>query len=339
MAFVSEEFHKKNLNKYNINIKTKYIVGNKILERNTDDSINDDITKGIRCEKKYYVNNKLQHTEKTFDSRIEYTFVSKEEEQKEHICPNCGMKGIVRDFIEGCPYCKTYHNIEYINKDLGSKYHYDQILKNNTYRIINAIVDIIISFIISFIFIKITSRTFNSYDVLKIIIYGIILSLVLYYFFYIIDAYIVIGPIKKYKDKQNKKQIDFWNRTKINKVILFNNLNYELRKLYFSNKNIIDYDILDYIEFNDYTKDNKFFIEIVSEIRVVYFENNKIYSKVLKETHTLQKHNKEILKLNAGTNIIKCHNCGASVDITKEKCGYCNTELKYIQEWTLITER
>ena len=95
----------------------------------------------------------------------------------------------------------------------------------------------------------------------------------------------------------------------------------------------------DYIEFNDYTKDNKFFIEIVSEIRVVYFENNKIYSKVLKETHTLQKHNKEILKLNAGTNIIKCHNCGASVDITKEKCGYCNTELKYIQEWTLITER
>lgn len=339
MALVSDEFHKKNLKKHNINIKTKYIVGNKILERNTDNSINDDIANGIRCEKKYYVNNKLKHTEKTFDSRIEYTFVSGEEENKDHICPNCGMNGKVRDFIEGCPYCRTYHNIEYANKDLGSKYHYDRILKNNTYRIVTAIIDIIVSFIICFIFIKITSRTFNNYDILKIIIYTIILSLVLYYFFYIIDAYIIIGPIKKYKDKENQKQIDFWNRTQLNKNTLYNNLNYELRKYYFDNDKIIDYDILDYIEFNDYTRNNTMFVEIVSEIRLVYFENNNIYSKTTKEKYTLKKHNKEIIKLNNGANIIKCHNCGNSLNVTKGKCEYCQTPINNIQEWNLVIQK
>ena len=75
MPLVSDKYRNDKLNKYNINIKTKYIVGNKILERNTNNSINDDIKDGIICEKDYYVSNKLEHIEKTFDSRIEYTFM------------------------------------------------------------------------------------------------------------------------------------------------------------------------------------------------------------------------------------------------------------------------
>ena len=45
-----------------------------------DDSINDDIISGIRCEKDYYIDQKLVHKETEFDSRIEYTFISKEME-------------------------------------------------------------------------------------------------------------------------------------------------------------------------------------------------------------------------------------------------------------------
>ena len=80
-----------------------------------------------------------------------------------------------------------------------------------------------------------TSRTFNIYDISKILIYGIILSLILYYFFYILDAYIVLGPIRRYKDKQNKKQMEFWERTHIDKKTFFNNLNYEIRNNYYNN--------------------------------------------------------------------------------------------------------
>ena len=70
MSLISDEFHNKKLNKYGINIKTKYFVGNKIYERNTDNSVNDDIKSGIRCKKEYYVGKKLVHKENLFDSRI-----------------------------------------------------------------------------------------------------------------------------------------------------------------------------------------------------------------------------------------------------------------------------
>ena len=109
MPLISDTLQTKKLKKYNINIKTKYIVGDKILERNTNNSYNDDIEKGIRCKKEYFVEDRLLHTEKTFDSRIEYTFISKDQENSEHTCPNCGMHGKLKEFIDGCPYCRTYY--------------------------------------------------------------------------------------------------------------------------------------------------------------------------------------------------------------------------------------
>lgn len=335
MPLISEKYHKDKLNKLNINIKTKYIVGNKILERNTDDSHNDDIVSGIRCQKDYYLGKSLVHTEKLFDSRIEYTYISKEQEDRDYKCPNCGMNGKIKDFIDGCPYCRTHYNIDYVDKDLGSKYHYDRILKNKTYRIITAIIDIIISLILSFIFIKLTSRTFNNYDILKIFIYGLILSLVLYYFFYIADAYIILSPIKSYKDKINKKQIDFWNRTKIDKKTFFNNLNYDIRKKYFSKDNVVDYDILDYMSFDDYEQDDGYFVKVSVDIRVIYFENNKIFPKYINDTYIMKKNNQEQLVLKDGINFIKCPSCGASIDATKGYCTYCRKEIKSIQEWIM----
>lgn len=116
-------------------------------------------------------------------------------------CKNCGMSSKLKEFVDGCPYCGTYYNIDYTDKDLGGKYHYDRVIRKKTYRVITAIIDLVISLILSFIFIKYTSRTFNSYDISKIFIYGTILSLILYYLFYIMDAYVILGPIKRFKDK------------------------------------------------------------------------------------------------------------------------------------------
>lgn len=335
MPLISDNFNKKKLKDYGINIKTKYFVGNKVYERNTDDSINDDIISGIRFEKDYYIDKKLIHKETEFDSRIEYTFISNEMENKEYTCPNCGMKSELKNFVDGCPYCRTYYNIDYVDKDLGSKYHYDRVLRNKSYRIITGIIDLIVSTILCFIFIKTTSRTFNSVDICKIFIYGLILSMILYYFFYILDAYVILGPIKIYKDKENQKQIDFWNRTKIDKKSFFNNLNYEVRKYYYSKKNIIDFDVIDYIKFSDFTKDGIQYIKVLAEVRIVYYNMGKIKSKFTKEEYLLRKNPNEKLELKDGVNIIKCHNCGASIDATSEACSYCHTEIKYLQEWIL----
>lgn len=335
MALISETYQKEKLKRYGINIRTKYIVGNKILERNTNDSVNDNIERGIRCQKEYYIDNKLAHKEKLFDSRIEYTYIMDNNINEEYECPNCGMKSPLKDFIDGCPYCKTYYNMDYSEKDLGSKYHYDRVLKSNIYRVITLIVDIIISIIISFIFIKLTSRTFNNYDIIKIFIYGIILSLILYYFFYIADAYIILSPIKKFKDKENKKQIEFWQRTKINKKTFFNNLNYEIRKKYYSKENIIDYDILDYTNFKDYEVNGVLYVDVTADLRIVTYENKKLKSKITTQTYTMKQNKNTLLNLGIKENIIRCANCGASIDVTKGKCEYCHSEIKYLQEWIL----
>ncbi len=335
MALITDEFHEQKLKKYNINIKTKYIVGNQILERNTDNSKNDDIKNGIINSKEYYINNILKHKETEFDSRIEYTFIFKEEENKEETCPNCGMKAKLKDFKEGCPYCRTKYNIDYTDKDLGSKYHYDRVVRSNKYRIITGIIDFLVSLIISFIFIKTTSRTFNNIDVIKIFIYGLVLALILYYAFYILDAYVILGPIKKYKDKQNKKQIEFWQRTKLDKKKFFNNLNYEVRKYYYSKENIIDYDIIDYIEFKEFYKNNLLYVKVTSLVRVVYFINGKLKSKIIKDNYILKRHNNGTLNFKNGEYIIDCPNCGATISITKGECSYCHTKIKYLQEWVL----
>ncbi|MBE6159948.1 MAG: hypothetical protein E7157_02750 [Lactobacillales bacterium] len=338
MSLISDKFHEKKLEELGINIKTKYFVGNKIYERNTDDSVNDDVVSGIMCEKDYYMGKKLVHKENQFDSRIEYTFISKDMEDTMHKCINCGMESKLEDFVDGCPYCKTKYNIDYTDKDLGSKYHYDRVLKNNSYRIITGIVDLIISIILSFIFIKITSRTFNIVDIYKVFIYGLILSMILYYFFYILDAYIILGPIKKYKDKQNQKQIAFWDRTKIDKKTFFNNLIYEIRKNYYLKKEIIDFDVLDYIEFNDFIKDNIQYIKVIAEVRIVYYNRGKIKSKIKKEEYLLRKNTDEKLILDEGTNVIKCYSCGSSIDVTEEACSYCHRKINYFQEWILEEE-
>lgn len=335
MSLISETFHKEKLKKYNVNIKTKFIVGSKILEKNSNDNVNNDIKQGIICQKEYFINNKLSHTENNFDTRIEYTYISNNEVNKEYKCPNCGMTSKLEYFIDGCPYCGTYYNIDYTEKELGSKHHYDRVLRNKTYRIVTGIIDIIISLLLSYLFIKNTSRTFNNYDISKIFIYGTILSLILYYLFYTLDAYVILTPIKKYKDKQNQKQIDFWNRTKIDKKTFYNNLNYEIRKRYYSDLNTIDYDILDYLEFEEYTKNDIFYVKVKVDIRKVIIENNKIKSKYAEEVFILKRNNNETLNLKEGANIIKCHNCGASIDATKGECEYCNTKIIYLQEWIL----
>ncbi len=335
MPLITDTSQQEKLRKYNINIKTKYIVSNNILERNTDNSYNDDIKSGIICEKEYYQSNKLLHKEKLFDSRIEYTFINKDIENKQFECPNCGMEESLDKFIDGCPYCKTKYNIDYSIKDLGSKYHYDRVLKSNIYKIITALIDIIISFTISYFYIKMTSRTFNNFDVLKILIYGLIIALILYYFFYIIDGYIVLYPIKLYKDRENKKQIDFWNRTKIDKKTFFNNLNYEIRNYYYKKDNIIDYDILDFNSFKEYYKNDYLYVDIKANVRIIYYINNKIKTKTINTKYTMKKICDNSLKLKAGANLIKCHNCGSAIDITKGKCDYCNTKVNYYQNWIL----
>ena len=335
---VSEITWKERLKKYNINIKTKYMDGDKILERNTDNSLNNNIHSGIILEKDYYCRGQLLKKENIFDSRMLYSYEFNND--KTITCNNCGMTGDIDEFSLGCPYCHTNYNIEFDNKELGSKHYYDLVTKSHGYIFITFIIDFIICFIFSLILVLSTSRTFYLFDVLKVVIITILLSFLLFYVFYYFDAFLIAPSVRRKKEKQNRRQELFWNKMRENnfdKIKFYNNFIFDLRKLYYSDKypNIIDFDIIDYNSFNLYNKDNKTYVEVCIEIRIVEFVNGKINSYIKNETYKLL-HQSLDKELSGGINLIKCHNCGCSINVLDNKCSYCGTEFNYYQEWYII---
>ena len=343
MTLITERLHSKRLNKYKINIKTIYKDDNERLERNSDNSHNDNITNGIILEKDYYKDKKLLLKTYNFDPRLSYSFVFNCSDKKIK-CPNCGYTDRAKQFNDGCPYCKTYYNMDYSNKDLGAKYHYDQVVNSNLYTKITFIIDIIFSVILMYFYIKISSRTFNIYDIAKVFIIGGILGVALYYVFYIVDAMIITLPVKLYKESQNRKQIIFWDRMNslgIDKKTFFNNINYELKNYYFDdkvNKDVIDYDIIDYLEFNDYQYNNDLYVKVKVSLRIITYKDNKLDVDNKKVIFTFKRNDVNNLELDKEINIIKCHNCGSSIDVTKNTCEYCGSVNNYLQEWYLVRE-
>ncbi len=329
MSLVTEKQHVQRLKKQGITVKTKYKTDGGIIE-NSEDEIND-IENAIKLEKSYYKDGYLIGKLHGFDSRIEYTKIKPKEKQFK--CPNCGMK--VDKYENGCPYCRTTFNIDYTEKRLNDKSHYDYILHSSKYIITTLLMDILVSFILVFIYIKATSRTFNEYDISKIIVFTVLLSSALYYAFYLLDSYILFGWIKRYKEKQNQKSITFWKNTDIDKNIFFNNINFELEKYYYNKyKDIIDFDIIDYNTFETLETDGKRHVKVNIILRLVKYES-KIKTEVITNDYTFIEVPKEEKNKNGDLDIIKCRRCGASLDITKNICDFCKIEYNYYQSWYL----
>lgn len=332
MAFISETFHQHRLAENGVNIRTAYIVDGNLRYRTTDGITQEDVKQGIRCRKEYFRQGKLLHTEKIFDSRIEYTYVSGTDGEAEHTCENCGFTGKIKEFVNGCPYCGAASNLDYAEKELGSKYHYDLVLQNPIYRLVTGVVDYGFSLLICFLWILNTSRTFNGYDVGKIFLYGMILAMILYYFFYLWDAYAVLEPIRRYKERQNRRQREFWSRTGIDKKRFYNNLNYEAGRRYYSRPDVIDYDVIDYTDLQEHEENGRLWVRVELQVRLVYLRNGRISSEYQKDTMTLCR-NDRVMKLNSGIQVIKCPQCNANIDVTKGKCEYCGTKIDSVQEW------
>lgn len=336
---ITEKEHEKKLKELGINIKTKYKSFDKVLERNTDHSKVDSIPEGVCIEKDYYYKGTLIHKECVFDSRVMYSFVFANDGNMVK-CPNCGSVGEVYTFTDGCPYCGTYYNIDYDMKDLGSKYYYDLTMKGNMFVLVTLLVDLLVSFFLSLIFILYTGRTFTIFDMSKVIIGTVLIGAILFYFFYYLDAAIVLPFVRSKKERLNQKQRDFWermNKLGIDKKSFYNNLNYDLREYYYGNdnSNVIDYDILDYTSFCEKEEGEDFFVTVQLDIRIVRFLEGKIKSKVESKTYKFKKARID-KELKPGVNVIQCPHCGASMDVSKGICEYCSTKVNYLQEWYLV---
>ena len=333
---VVEEAQNKRLKKLGINIKTKFIENDKIKIRNTNEEQNDNVHDGIIIEKEYYKGILLKR-ENLFDSRISYTYDFNGKDK--FTCKNCGKEGKVDDFKDVCPYCHTNYNVDYKEKELGNKHYYDYVIKDKSYIIKTFIIDFIVSLIIVGLIVIPNSRTFYIFDILKILGLTVIVSFILFFIFYYVDAFILLPGLKKKKEIINERQKEFFKKMNllgVDKNKFFNNILYELREVYYSDKNpdVIDFDIIDYDSFEIEEKEDNIFVDVLFDIRIVRFINNKVVSKNENVKYRF-KRLKEFNELKKEINLMTCPSCGSSINIRDGKCSYCGRKINYLQEWYL----
>jgi rubrerythrin len=319
--------------------------------RSTDHKHRDNVRHAVLVEKIYYVNDHPVRRITGFDPRMQYTYLSAGTEEKEVHCPNCGYVGSGAEMADGCPACGTAYNVEYSDKELGAKYHYDQVVNGKGYKIRTMLVDVVISFFLSFFLFRFTGRTFNIYDIGKVVIGTAVLSLALYYVFYQTDAYIVSAPARREAEKRNRAQKRFWETAEqmgISKKDFFNNVLYELREYYYGDHpaagDVLDFDVVDFLnlDFVDSgmpekkAEDGKLRVRVSMLIREISFNGGRIQEKSEKRDFVFEKSRGEVRILQPGRNIIKCPNCGASADVSQTACSYCGAPMKRYQPWRMI---
>lgn len=343
MGIVTERLHFKRLNLYGINIKTKFQDGNIVKERNTDNSHNDDIQNGVILNKTYFKNGSPIFAQNEYNPSVLYSLIINSDLEADINCPNCGMNGKGKDFVDGCPYCGSIYTIDYQDKNIGAKMHNDYVLRNGASHIIKALLlDYAVCLIIVGAYWGTAARTFTIFDFLKVLGLASVGALLLFYPFYILESYILSEKVKRIKEAKNKKINDFWQEMQkynISKSKFFNNLNGELNEYFYDNnveknKNVIDFDIIDYEDYSYFIDDNKRVnIKVSVLVRTIELENGNAISKERKYNLTLVQN--EIIEdqIHKGCYIIKCRGCGASIDVMQPSCQYCGKKLHYLQSW------
>ena len=337
---LTERFHEKKLKNFNINIITEYLDNGIKKIRNSDNSFNQDVTSGVRINKKYIKDGMMVHQEKDFNPRMIYSYIAEDELDKEYKCKNCGAIFTPRETTI-CPYCRSNYNIDYTDKELSVRYHYDRVMRSNKYIIITFIIDILVCEFFSFSYFINTGRTFMLFDGIKAFVFGLIFTLLFFYFFYALDALIISLPVKLIKDKENKKKMEVWNKLEqlgVNKKEFFNNFNSSLDGHYYKlNNDIIDYDILDYSNYSYFLDDKKRLnVKVTILVRLIKCSGNKVKKEEIVDNLILRRNEVDQEKLQQGLNFIKCHKCGASIDATKNECEFCRTPIHYLQSWYIV---
>jgi len=332
---LSDKKYAKRLKEFGLRLVTTYKAGEKIIQKDSFETLQTDIKDGIRLEKKYFKGGKTVFELFGFDPRIKYTFV-KALNAKE--CPNCGAP--IDTHSGECPYCGAAYNMDYESKNLGTKYHTDLVMQSKSYRYITLLIAIVVSFLISLVYFKTTGRTFNGWDITKVIFGTMLLSLVSYYLFFYLDSFFILLPIKLYKERINSKQEKFWrdNSSEFSKNVFFTNLNYELQRYYFDsqeNKNVVDFDFVDYTNISKEIINDKIFVNIDILVREVFYDGGKLKSRQMQKTLRLKKSPLEYSLDNVGGVVLRCRNCGTSVDAFQKQCPSCGTIQNYFQQWYL----
>lgn len=323
MKTITDKKHIDRLKEKEIIIEDIFIKKNKKLIRKSDGSMLDQVYNASRIEKKYYYNNRCIFKEKNFPKNSNYTFATYNKDNNIN-CPNCGNKGTIEKFYDGCPYCDTEFNIDYGLK----KYDIITFKKINDLKGFKLVVIVFAIILAIIMYLNSKNNEIGSLVLIILLPFSFLCSYIICSIFSI--PIWIISSINSYKESKKIKSGEI-DRSKI-----ISSLNYELNQYYYNEplyNDLIDFDIIHYYYLYDRLFNNQLYVDVKFKIRLYYFKVNKIQKKIIKKIVRLKYNDTE--KNPSSHNIIECKNCGASVDISKRFCEYCNSKLPSINKWVI----
>ena len=313
----------KRLEENNLVIEEIYLYKDKIFVRSTDGVENDSVYKAIKIEKNFLKDKKQLYRETEFDKKTTYT-ISAIKGEKTVKCSECGYEGPIKDFFDGCPYCKANFNMDYSARSKSYGKELKELFSTKWINVLTTLLTLLM-------------YAYNVYQDPNIvnIIFGLVLLLPYYIMFTILISILafpfLINKLINFKDIANDR-INIRGE-QISNIILIKNINSELFNYIYDNENtnnkdVIDYDILDYVTYK--AINTSIFVEL--KLRKYIYKNNKIKRVISNEKFEFIKNEnyteeKSIVK--------KCPNCGANVANSKKKCEYCNTIVPSNNVWIM----
>ena len=350
MQFVSEKAQSGRLRRLGVSIQTDFWENHQIRTRTSDHTEDEDVNNGIIIQKRYYKDGRLDRTEKDFSPLMMYTYLGGDVLEGSLTCPNCGYRGEKELFTNGCPYCGTVYNVEYAGREEGCQFFADRNVKNPWLYAKAFLICLAVCLPFSFFIVRSTGRTFFFFDKLKALLFGFLPALLLSYIYYVGNAFVITRRAEEKYEKQT--ELIRWFQKKMKELgipvsTFYNNLLSELAHLFYTDTEdgaktvmpedadrqaVIDMDVLEYRDFSIRDgKQGQPDISVSVNLRKVFLKRDRIHSK--EETFSVTMRENRIVQdeLHPGVNVICCRNCGASIDVTREKCDFCGTRINYLQ--------
>ena len=347
MAMVSDKPQTARLKQCGVDIQTEFWdEGGCLRLRSTDGAHHDDVVNGIVLTKKYFQGGRPVHRETEFNPMMMYTYIANGELSREQTCPNCGWTATVADFVEGCPYCGTCYNVEYTARRQGGKFHADKNMKDIRLYLGVLIAALAVCLSVSFAVVGLTGRTFNVFDKLKAVAYGVLPALALFALFFSTHAFV----ITRRAEEKYQRQTALIRRFESDLLALdlrlyefYTNLSSELALWCYGddvpgNRDVVDFDVLDYDDYAITTDgQGRTNLSVTLRLRRVRAGKGGVTSDDDRLRVDLRPTGQKRDALGPGVNLIRCPGCGASIDIMKPACPQCGTRIHYRQR-LYITE-
>ena len=339
MTIQSERPQEKRLQRLGLRVLTTFWDGHSVRRRASDGSVRDDIVNGVIMDKKYFLGDRLTHTETWFNPLMQYSYVMGGEMEKDIRCPNCGWEGKAAAFADGCPFCGTCYRISYSDRKTAAARFAEKKAKQPW--LYPALLLLCLGLYIgaALLSVRLTGRTFGLFDILKGIGFGSAVGLTAFYCVYLQRSRVISRKAEENYRRRTAMLTDFEHGLEsfgLSLDAFFTSLNTELAARFFGSgaghEDVVDFDILDYDACRiDRSGRDAAEVHVDMTMRILSMRHERLRSAEHRARAVLKVSAVQDDSPASQARVVHCHACGASVDIAKPACEFCGAPIRYRQ--------